>query len=139
MDKNIKKNYQIKFEVFNALINAPPKRNKFKIYFMEQIAKLILDFLVTDCTHGGRNAKYHHNHVHSHANDNNLNNNTTNVNNNKTCKRQYSISEDGTTISEDDLDNLINQSINEWKLSQKSTSEIDKIDIDLNQSAPIIS
>lgn len=98
-----------------------------------------MDFLVTDCTHGGRNAKYHHNHVHSHANDNNLNNNTTNVNNNKTCKRQYSISEDGTTISEDDLDNLINQSINEWKLSQKSTSEIDKIDIDLNQSAPIIS
>lgn len=68
-----------------------------------------------------------------------MNNNTINVNNNQKTKRQYSVSEDGTTISEDDLDNLINQSINEWQQRQKSNSEIDKIDIDLNQSAPVIS
>lgn len=68
-----------------------------------------------------------------------MNNNTTNVNNNQTAKRQYSISEDGTTISEDDLDNLINQTITEWQQRQKSNNENDKIDIDLIQSASIIS
>lgn len=94
--------------------------------------------LISDCTHGGKNAKNHCTCVHSHA-DNNMNNNTTNVNNNQTAKRQYSISEDGATISEDDLDNLINQKITEWQQRQKSNNENDKIDIDLIQSASIIS
>lgn len=70
-----------------------------------------------------------------------MNNNTTNVNNNQKIKRQYSISEDGPTISEDDLDNLINQSINEWQLRQKSNSDLDKttIEVDVPKSPSIIS
>lgn len=70
-----------------------------------------------------------------------MNNNTTNVNNNQKFTRQYSISEDGPTISEDDLDNLINQSINEWQQRQKSNSDLDKttIEVDAPKSPSIIS
>lgn len=70
-----------------------------------------------------------------------MNNNTTNVNSNQKFTRQYSISEDGPTISEDDLDNLINQSINEWQQRQKSNSDLDKttIEIDAPKSPSIIS
>lgn len=103
--------------------------------------KCLLCF-ITDCTD-----KHHHSHAQTqHENDtttnnnnnNNINNNnTTNVNNNRRQKRQYCVSTDGQTISEDDLDNLINQSINEWQQRQKN-GEID-IDIDLNQTASIIS
>lgn len=75
------------------------------------------------------------------ASKNNNNNNTTNVNNNQKSKRQYSLSEDGPTISEDDLDNLINQHINKWQQLQKSNSDTEKgtTDIDLTPSASIIS
>lgn len=53
--------------------------------------------------------------------------------------RQYSISEDGPTITEDDLDNLINQSITEWQQRQKSNSDLsDKtaFDVDVTQTTP---
>lgn len=94
----------------------------------------------TDCTFGGNTAKYHHSHVHTIStnnttNNNNNNNNTTNVNNNnQKGKRQFSISSDGPTISEDDLENLINQSINEWQQRQKSG----EIEIEINPTEAII-
>lgn len=96
--------------------------------------------LLSDCTHGGKSAHHHHSHKHLHVNNNNAgnnNNNTTNVNNNQTTKRQFSISEDGPTINEDDLDNLINQSINEWQ--QRQNLDKPTIDVDVTQTAPIIS
>ncbi|XP_055314196.1 1-acylglycerol-3-phosphate O-acyltransferase Pnpla3-like isoform X2 [Sitodiplosis mosellana] len=95
----------------------------------------------TDCTYDKNNVKHHQ--IHAHVNDNasNNNNNSTNVNNNQKLKRQYTTSEDGPTISEDDLDNLINQSINEWQQRQKNSVDTEKvsIDIDLAQPASIIS
>lgn len=99
-------------------------------------------YLYSDSTYGAKNIKRHQIHLHSNNNTgNNNNNNTSNVNNNQMLKRQYTISEDGPTISEDDLDNLINQSINEWQQRQKNDVDTDKgkIDIDIAQSTSIIS
>lgn len=64
-----------------------------------------------------------------------MNNNNTNSNNNNTNqkpKRQFSISEDGPTITEDDLDNLINQSITEWQQRQKSNGDDKSTTIDVD-------
>lgn len=52
--------------------------------------------------------------------------------------RQFSISEDGPTITEDDLDNLINQSITEWQQRQKTNND-DKSTIDVDVKSTIIS
>lgn len=112
---------------------------------MTRILIVSLFFFDLDCKYGGK--KCHQIHVHAVDDASNNNNNTTNVNNNQKLKRQYTISEDGPTISEDDLDNLINQSINEWQQRQKNNNDSEKssesvessIDIDLTQSAPIIS
>lgn len=55
-------------------------------------------------------------------NNNNNSNNNNNINNDNR-QLQFSISEDGQqTISESDLDNLINQSINEWQQLQQQRS-----------------
>lgn len=65
------------------------------------------------------------------------NNNNNNSNSNSDNKQlQFSISEDGQqTISESDLDNLINQSINEWQQLQQQKST----EFELNPTAtPII-
>lgn len=37
LDKNIKKNYQIKFEVFNALFNASPKETNLKFILSNKL------------------------------------------------------------------------------------------------------
>lgn len=70
------------------------------------------------------------------TNVNNNNNNTSNTNNNNNNQkpmRQFSISEDGPTITEDDLDNLINQTITEWQQRQKTNNdEKPTIDVDVN-------
>lgn len=65
--------------------------------------------------------------------ENNINNNNSNSDNRQL---QFSISEDGQqTISESDLDNLINQSINEWQQLQQQKSA----EFELNPTAtPII-
>lgn len=82
----------------------------------------------TDCT---RTAGKQHIHNHSHSTtDNGNNNNPLKTNASKHSKQhQFSISEDGPTITEDDLDNLISQSINEWQQRQnkKSTDEASKL------------
>lgn len=82
--------------------------------------------LISDCT----NVHHHYSHKHKHVNNSSgNNNNTTNVNNN--VKRQFNISNDGPIINEDDLDNLINQSINEWQQRQN----LDKSPIDVHHSS----
>lgn len=81
----------------------------------------------TDCTRTG--VKQHtHNHSHSTTSNGN-NNNPLKTNAGKHSKQhQFSIGEDGPTITEDDLDNLINQSINEWqRQNKKSTDEVSKL------------
>lgn len=96
--------------------------------------------LISDCTYSGKNGK-HHGHLRNMNNNNNNNTNTTNNNNNQKPMRQFSISEDGPTISEDDLDNLINQSITEWQQRQKTTTanNDDKTTIDVDVKSTIIS
>lgn len=81
--------------------------------------------LISDCAYSGKNGK-NHGHLRTHAANNNTtnanNNNNNSNNNNQKPKREFSIGEDA-TITEDDLDNLINQSITEWQQRQKSNSD----------------
>lgn len=111
-------------------------RNSFVI--IELCNRYIILFIInSDC---GNNVKLHQIHVHN-DNVSNNNNNTSNLNNNQKLERQYTINEDGPTISEDQLDNLINQSINEWQQRQKNNDDAERvtIDIDLAQPASFIS
>ncbi|XP_055299768.1 1-acylglycerol-3-phosphate O-acyltransferase Pnpla3-like [Sitodiplosis mosellana] len=86
-----------------------------------------------------KNVKCHQ--IHAHATDNANNNNTSNFNNNQKVEHQYTTGEDSPTISEDDLDNLINQTIKEWQLHQKTNAGTEKgtINIGLTQSASHVS
>lgn len=103
--------------------------------------------LISDCTYSGKNGKHRtHTTNNNTTNVNNNNNNSGNTNNNNNNNantpkpmRQFSISEDGPTITEDDLDNLINQSITEWQQRQKTTTNDDKPAIDVDVKSPIIS
>lgn len=120
--------FQNHYHSMLSVISRPPKFSNFELNQSN----------FSDCTHGTKTVK----HLHKYAATNtaaNLNNNSINVNNNQSARRQFSISEDGPTISEDDLDNLINQSINEWQQRQKSNGDDISIDSDIDQSTVILS
>lgn len=143
-EKNI---YNLNFKRLSfRCILLMKKQNKTNTFICIYSNKMVLiEFpsnWISDCTYSDKNGK-HHGHTHSHSANKNIssNNNTTNLNNNNTntnnnnhqkVKHQFSISEDGPTITEDDLDNLINQSINEWQQRQKSNSDLDKSTIDVD-------
>lgn len=76
----------------------------------------------SDCTRTGVKQLIHN---HSHSTNSGNNNNSSKTNNSKHSKQQhqFSIGEDGPTITEDDLDILINQSINEWQQRQKKSGD----------------
>lgn len=90
-----------------------------------------IDF-ISDCTYSDKNGKHSSSHATNNNNTNTVNKNSISNNNHQNAMRQFSISEDGPTITEDDLDNLINQSINEWQQRQKSINTDDKTTIDVD-------
>lgn len=99
---------------------------------MNFVTDIINFSLNSDCEN---NVKLHQIHVHN-DNVSNNNNNTSNLNSNQKLPRQYTISEDGPTISEDQLDNLINQSINEWQQRQKNNVDTERVTIDIDLAKP---